>query len=325
MPNPRKRQPDRGMPVDLRALESFLAVLDTGSMTAAAARLGLTQPAISAAIRQLETQLGSRLIDRETRPLRPTRAGAVLHHRAIRLLNDANGLRSAVQLASDRMLPRMRIGLVVSATVTGAPMIRALQGMADELSVSSGLTPELARGLVERDLDILITSDPMEDVEGLERHRVLHEPFILALPGDYRPPAELSLRSLAAGLPLIRYTHRSIIGMIIERHLRRSRVDAPSRLVFDSSASVLAMVAAGLGWAITTPLCVVQGETDLAMIQVLPLPGASLTRDLYVVARQDELPGAAERIRDLATELTQECLARAFSGRVEWIMKALEF
>lgn len=325
MPAVRRPTLQRSTPPELRALQTFVAVVETGSMTAAASRLGLTQPAISAAMRQLESELGTALIDRETRPLRATRAGAVLHRRALQLLDEASRLRSAVQFAADRTLPRLRIGLVVSATVTGPPLIRALQRMADELTVSSGLTPELARGLKERELDVLVTSDSMEDVEGLERHRVLSEPFVLALPHGYRLRPDATLRAVAADLPLIRYTERSIIGTVIERHLRRGRVDAPPRLVFDSSASVLAMVAAGLGFAVTTPLCIVQGGVDLATLQVLPLPGAALTRDLHVVSRRDELPGTPERIRDLAAGLARDCLAAAFGTRAPWIVKSLQF
>ena len=312
--------------LNIRSLEAFVAIVECGSITRAAARVGLTQPAVSIALRELETALGATLIDREMRPLRPTRPGTILHRRATRLLSDAEGLRTAVQVATAETLPSIRLGLVVSVTATGAPLVKALQAMADELQVLSGLTPELGRALMEREVDLLITSDPMEDVDGLERRIVLHEPFILAVPratgADLR---NAGLAALAHAMPLVRYTTRSIIGMQIERHLRRSGLDVPHRLELDSSSSVLTMVAAGLGWAITTPLCVVQGNVDMASIALCPMPGPALARTLFLLNRRGEMPGAAERVRDLASTQLRELLATACQKTMPWALKQMTF
>jgi DNA-binding transcriptional LysR family regulator len=312
--------------LNIRSLEAFVAIVDCGSITRAAARVGLTQPAVSIALRELETALGTTLIDRELRPLRPTRPGAILHRRAMRLLSDAEGLRTAVQVATAETLPSIRLGLVVSVTATGAPLIKALQGMADELQVLSGLTPELGRALMDREVDLLITSDPMEDVDGLERRVVLHEPFILALPrSSGAQPRPAGLAMLVDAMPLVRYTTRSIIGMQIERHLRRSGLDVPHRLELDSSSSVLTMVAAGLGWAITTPLCVIQGNVDLASLALHPLPGPSLARTLFLLNRRGEMPGAAERVRDLASTQLRELLTASCQRTMPWALKQMAF
>jgi DNA-binding transcriptional LysR family regulator len=67
----RKTQP----PIDLRALQAFLAVCETGSMTAAAQRLGISQSAVSQSVSSLERDLGASLFDRESRPRRPNFAG----------------------------------------------------------------------------------------------------------------------------------------------------------------------------------------------------------------------------------------------------------
>ena len=149
-----------------------------------------------------------------------------------------------------------------AVTVTGAPLIKSLQSMADELTVLSGLTPELGQALLAREVDLLITSDAMEDAEGIERRIVLHEPFVLAIPRAAEASLESgSMAELALSMPMIRYTTHSNIGIQIERHLRRLGLEVPKRLELDSSNSVMTMVAAGLGWAITTPLCMVQGRS----------------------------------------------------------------
>lgn len=312
--------------VHLRSLEAFVAIVDAGSITRAAERLGLTQPAVSIALRELEAGLGTALIDRETRPVRPTRAGTVLYRRATRLMADVEGLRDAVQTASAEALPSMRLGLVVSVTATGAPLIKALQDMADEVQVLSGLTPELGRALLAREVDLLVTSDAMEDAEGLERRTVLHEPFVVAWPrhADARFKGA-SLAQLALALPLVRYTTHSIIGKQIERHLRRCGIDVPNRLELDSSNSVLNMVGAGLGWAITTPLCLAQSGADLGSMSVHPMPGTALARTLFLLNRRGEMQGAAERVRELVATQLRALLTTAYQRSLPWMLKQVSF
>lgn len=324
----RNRQQNRGNPpnVNVRALEVFVAIVDCGSITRAAARLGLTQPAVSIALRELEISLGTPLIDRDVRPVRPTRPGVILHRRATRLLSDVEGMRAAVREAGADNLPSIRVGLVASMTATGAPLIRALQAMADELQVLSGLTPELGRALVDRAIDLLITSDAMEEAEGLERRVVLHEPFVVAWPLDAEHRLKkLNLAGLAEAMPLIRYTTHSNIGLQIERHLRRSGLDVPKRLELDSSNTVLTMVGAGLGWAITTPLCMVQSGIDPTRIAVHPVPGAALSRTLFLLNRRGEMNAAAERVRELAASQLRELLTAAYQRSMPWMLNQITF
>ncbi|MGW4632823.1 LysR substrate-binding domain-containing protein [Nocardia sp. NPDC004415] len=90
MDDDRAPRPDR--PLDLHRLQQFLAVADTAGFTSAAARLHLTQQALSTAIRQLERQLGVPLFDRSGRRLRLTAAGEVLRDGARALLAAAASL-----------------------------------------------------------------------------------------------------------------------------------------------------------------------------------------------------------------------------------------
>jgi DNA-binding transcriptional LysR family regulator len=312
--------------LNMRALEAFVAVVDAGSITRAAERLGLTQPAVSIALRELESGLGSPLVDRDVRPVRPTRAGTVLYRRATRLLSDVEGLRAAVQTAGAETLPSIRLGLVVSVTATGAPLIKALQDIADEVQVRSGLTPELGRALLAREVDLLITSDAMEDAQGLERHVVLREPFVIAWPrqAEHRLKGA-TLAQVAGMLPLVRYTAHSIIGKQIERHLRRCSIDVPQRLVLDSSNSVLNMVAAGLGWAITTPLCLAQSGVDQASVAVHPLPGPALSRTLFLLNRRGEFQGASERVLGIVVNQLRALIVGAYQRSHPWMMKDIGF
>ena len=99
MPSPRPTRPARAPTsrprptraatgIDLRALEIFVAVVETGSMTAAAKRLSVTQPAVSLAVAQLEKRWKARCSTVRRGRCGPTSAGVVLLRRALRLLAD---------------------------------------------------------------------------------------------------------------------------------------------------------------------------------------------------------------------------------------------
>lgn len=323
-----RRRGRSGLPaLDVHALGVFMAVLDQGSMTAAARRLGQTQPAVSMAIRQLERELDAVLLDRSLRPLRATRAGMVLKRHATRLLSETETLFNEVAMAADESLPSLRVGLIDSFAVTiGAPLIRELQTMAEELSVWSGLTLDLGRGLRERELDLLITSDPMEEVEDLQRHVVLHEPFVVVVPADAAPAGDTAdLAALAAWSPPVRYSARSTIGKTIERYLRRQRLDSPHRLEFDASETVIAMVSAGLGWALTTPLCLLQGRADFASVRLLALPRAGLQRDLYLVSRRGEMGEAVGHLLPIIGNLLGRTLREAYGRNMPWVLSGMDW
>lgn len=301
---------------DLRALRVFLAVSETGTMSAGARRVGLTQSAVSHSIRQLETNLGVALVDRDRRPLRLTAAGAMLRQRATGLLDEAEHLPNALRGAAGAAAPEIRLGLVDSfAATVGPSLIKAFMHSAAQLSVWCGLSPAHGDALLAGHVDAIVTSDPLDEVDDLERHRLLREPFLLLTPRDGPRVTEGAsaavLEALAAELPIIRYSARSHIGSRIDLHLRRVGARVPRRLEFDTSDTLVAMVASGVGWAISTPLCLLQGRAHLARVRVSALPAPTFSRQITLVAKAGvlgDLPARlAERARlILSTEIQAE-------------------
>jgi len=82
--------------MNLIDLEAFVAVVDHGSVVAAAARLHLTQSAVTRRIQNLEDALGTSLLDRQTRPMMPTRAGQETYEFAKPVLSSVNDLKTGV-------------------------------------------------------------------------------------------------------------------------------------------------------------------------------------------------------------------------------------
>jgi DNA-binding transcriptional LysR family regulator len=171
-------------------------------------------------------------------------------------------------------------------------------------SVLSGLTAAHTTALITRQLDVFLGAEDVEDLEGLERHLLLEECYVLLGPAGMPAPADIeALVRLGSERPFIRYSARSRTGVEIERHLRRLRVDFARHQEFDTPHGVTAAVAAGLGWAITTPLCVHEAAMQSAAIACCPLPAPSLKRRLVLVARQRELGPLPGRMAALCREI----------------------
>lgn len=285
------RELSPALPFDLRSLEIFLAVCESGAMSSAARALGLTQPAVSLAIGDLEKKLGFDLFDRSVRPLAVTVAGGLLRQRAGALIAEARQIGPLLRETEHGKVPLIRVGLVDSLSrVLTAPLATYLATKADEVSILLGLTASHASDLLTRRLDLFLGVDDLEDWAGLERWPLAKEPYILLLPaGTEAPRTVAALRKLAQSLPLIRFSSRSQTGVEIDAHMRRLALDAPRSFEFDTPYGVTSMVEAGSGFAITTPLCIREAALPALGLVTAPLPGPQISRKLTLVARHREL------------------------------------
>lgn len=282
-----------------------MTVCETGSMSSAARTLGMTQPAVSQWISELEQSLGFRLLDRDVRPLAVTMVGALLRQRASALIAEARQIAPLLRDTERGKLPIIRVGLVDSLTrALTVPLANYLATIADEVSILSGLTASHAGDLLTRRLDLFLGVDDLENWAGLERWEFAKEPYCLLLPSRTKAPRTLAdLKGLAAALPFIRFSARSQTGLQIESHVRRLGLSAPHSIEFDDPYAVTAMVAAGHGFAITTPLCVHEAALADGEVVMARLPGPQVSRKLTLIARHRELGRIPRDLSQLARQM----------------------
>jgi DNA-binding transcriptional LysR family regulator len=319
----------RALP-DLRALEAFVTVCEAGSMAVAAQRLGLSQSAVSQCIKTLEHSYGLLLFDRDVRPARPTRAGRALLEQAQELLAHARSVSEHLRGSARQDYAQIRLGCVDSfAATVGPALIQALAGSARQLQLWSGLTPGLSAQLQARELDLAICTESALVDARIVQQALFSEAWVLVLPRKPRTRGRAPLHTLAelkalpaqmGDIPLVRYTQRSVIGQQIERYLRHVGLQAPLRFEFDATDALLSLVAAGLGWAISTPLCLWQSRAWLDQVQVLPLPPSRLgQRDFFLLSHEGEWAGLDETI----VRVTRQVLAQHTVPALRKLMPAL--
>lgn len=310
---------------DLRAFEIAAAVVEEGSMSGAARRLGLTQSAVSQAVRRAEADIGASVLHRGKRPLRPTEAGRVLAAEMRQIsLRIQTGLERIRRAAQQPELLDLRLGMIDTFAATAGPgLVRELMGgaMALRLTVHSGLAIAHTDALNHHGLDaIIVTSDALEPFEGIDSFTLFSEPYVLIAPLAWRERLKgLSLREVLEQCRLIRYSARSHMGLQVERHLRRLGLEAPPVLSFDTSDALVAMVARGVGVAIVTPLGLLQARIHQPHLWIAPLPGPRMSREIVLATRSGEFRELGPRIAEAARQLLRQRTLAEIVEIIPWL------
>jgi DNA-binding transcriptional LysR family regulator len=227
-------QHDNDRLIDTQLLNTFVTISESVSLTDAAKRLGVTQSAVSQSLKQLEEQMGTQLVARRTKPVRLTAAGLVLKQTADTVIGELRRVSANVRGAADKALVQCRLGLVTSCSeVFGSKLIAHLGPFSERLTLRSGLTPPLMQAFLDREIDILISNEPLADLEGLERFQLFKDPLLIAARTNQlqQPPSRDAqsnrqiLDRLAQSRPLIRYGRHTHIGAFTEAALRRLQVN----------------------------------------------------------------------------------------------------
>jgi len=230
--------------------------------------------------------------------------------------------RGTKRLQTD-IKPDLRVGLVDSFAATcGSVFTKRLLGKVTQLSIRTGLSPQQGEALLRRDLDLIVTSDPLMDANDVVRYRLFSERYLVTTPKDQHKPVRTieDVRALANALPTIRFNRNSQVGMQIERYLRRIEVRVPNRLELDNADALTSMVAEGIGWAVTSPMCLLQGVAYANQVATYVVDRMGLERSLYLVARRDEYSAFFED----ACETAREVIETSFLPRLKALGRDIE-
>ncbi len=306
-------------------LLTWVAVVEAASVSGAARLLGFSQAAVSQRIKQLEAAMSTELLDRSTRPARPTPAGELLFEHAARLLAQAGDMTESVRNLSRAKRNIVRFGCVDSfAGTLGPTLIHGLSGASRQIRLWSGITPVLDKQLEDRQLDLVVTTSASAGKPNIRKYSLFSEPYVLIVPRSMNMDRIDTLKELGKRAQFIRYSARSFIGAEIDRLVESHGATIERTYEFDNTDPLLSLVTAGLGFGISTPLCIWQSRHFLDQLRVLPLApylGAvraddpNLSRTLFLAARQQEvgkLPFEARDVILMAMErLIQKELAPA--------------
>lgn len=300
--------------LDLHSIRVVRAIADTGSITAAAAHLGYSQPALSQHLRRLESRLDLPVLERVGRGVRLTEAGRIVARHAPAITTALDALQGELDELRGLRVARVRLAGFPSASPTIVPKLLAALAATHpgiEITYVEAEPPEAVAAVREDRADIALTfsypgdqADPHgRSARGLSSAAVGSDVMLVVVPADHAvigtssvDVAALADESWIAGCPRCRGHLLEVCG----------REGFAPRITFetDNIAAVEGLVAAGMGVAMLPQLAVASFPL-LPGIATVPL-AASESRSIHTVTAR-----GAERVP--AVRETLHALRRAVS------------
>lgn len=267
--------------MNLKNTETFIWAANLGSFTAAADRLGATQPAVSARIAALEEELGVKLFERSGRRSQLTSAGQDLLPRAERYVALAAEIRESV---GDRDVLRGLVRLGTAETLVHDWLPDLVKRLHTEhpgvsLEVHVDLSVNLREQLVARELDIAFLLGPVSEPTMANQELCRYEMVWVASPRMDLPDGRLSLADLAQQ-PIITFLRQTRPHIEIRRALSRPDLPTPRISGSSSVATMVRMAEDGVGIA-AVPLEIVRKQVNGGQLRLIdtafPLADLSFT------------------------------------------------
>ncbi|MFE0175349.1 LysR family transcriptional regulator [Streptomyces sp. NPDC059002] len=295
------RQTAAAPQADLNLLRTFLAVYRSGSFTAAARLLGLSQPTVTTQIRALERQSGRELFERLPRGVAPT---PVADELAGRVAAPLDSLAAATgQDSPDDDTTGEPVHLAGPAELLCTRVLPALAPLVAEglrLRVSTGLTDPLLAELRAGRHDLVVATTRPRG-RSLSATPLMDEEFVLiAAPGWARRVTERPDADVAAalhGVPLITYAEDLPIARRYWRHVFGRRLGGRAAVTVPDLRGVLAAVEAGAGYTVLPRYLCLDALASGALV-LLHDPEDPPINTGYLVQRPGVTPAPVTRVRD---------------------------
>ncbi|GAA6210107.1 LysR family transcriptional regulator [Cognatishimia sp. WU-CL00825] len=282
-------RPSAPKDLSLKWLELFQICAQRGSLQAASEETGLTISTVSHHLRNLEENLGVELFNHTRRPMVLTPKGQAFLRNidgALFAIRKAKAEASAGNVAEARSL---RIGTIEdfdSDIIPELAVFLSARMSSCEFLYHTNSSHKIIEMLRNRKLDLGISTTPDDKLRDLQIRPLLRDPFVVVLP---RVPQH-SLTDIVDGktkLPFLRFSNNLIIARQIESQMRRLGLSSSSSFECSNNQTLMAMVAAGAGWTITTPLLFSRAKRFQPKLKMHSFPGKRFSRTLALVATPD--------------------------------------
>lgn len=267
-------------------LVAFIAVVETGSIVAAAARLNLTQPGVTRRIQNLEEMLSAELLDRQSKPLRPTAAGREAYEHGRRVLRTLEDLKASAA-PGGAVRGEFRLGLTPFLSEAGLAgplddVRRAFPALAVRVSAwSSEAMARVCRN--ELDAAAVCLPDGVRPPDELAAEDFGVQPVLFVVARDRKLPRKIGLAELSA-LPWV--INQDGCGF---RTALKRQFDA-ARLPFDIAVEALdaelrmSLVARDVGVGMVTPVGLARSR-HRARLKIIRTPGFEPAVRAFLVHR----------------------------------------
>lgn len=270
--------------MDVAQLRTLIHVAELGSLSKAADRLHIAQPALSRQIRLLEEELGVRLFDRHGRGMIVTERGQDVLRHALRVMAELEEIRAVVSDGNAPLRGHVSIGMPPTASdVLSEPLVSAFRDAHPEatLRVVSAYTGHLLDWMHRGEIDAAILYDP-RSARTLRIRPLLDEPLFLIGPPGFglsidRPVEFATLENQRLLLPSPGHGLR----MLVDRYARECGIGLDIKVEADSYSALKSLVGHGYGVTVL-PLAPIHEELKTGGLRAAPLVNPTPVRRLVM-------------------------------------------
>lgn len=232
--------------MDTKFLSTFVTVVESGSMAAAARKLNITPAAVAQQIRTLERQMDASLIRRAGRTVAVTEAGARIIERSKKLLRDIEDMHAVA--VDNSVGGELRLGACGTALTGIIPdMLARITKQFPHVSIfiQTGLSIDLHRAVESGELDAAVALEAPFDLPKICCWQLIREePLVVLAPASM---AGSDPHQLLAEQPLIRYDRNWWGGHLVDEYLQKAGIKPQERFELSSLHAIAVMVDRGLG------------------------------------------------------------------------------
>ena len=302
-----------GAKLDLRQLRYFVAIVESGSFSKAAAVLNVAQPALSLHVRNMEADLETQLLFRSPNGVLPTEAGEILLRNA-RVIIDQFAF-AAEEIRGHEVEPSGEVRLGLPGTISqilSVPLIIAAKKRYPriKLTIAEAMSGFITEWIREAKIDLAVLYIPVQD-RTLASHSVLSEQLCLLGPvkpmHGIKPPADGSISyKQVADLPLILPSLNHGLRELLEGLAGKSGLELNTIIDVDSYGNIKELVEEGMGYSVL-PFHAISREVNDGRLKNWPIGKPELQRDVYLVHASDRpMANAVTAIEALCREVLLE-------------------
>jgi len=282
--------------IEFRQLRQFVVVAEELNFGRAAEKLHISQPPLSVAIRNLETQVGTLLIDRSRHHVRLTPAGKVFLKDARRLLQQAHAATERARRAAQGEEGSLSLSFVPSAAIDLLPDIfKRFQRdyPTVHLQVSAETTARQVEALRRAEVDLALIVGPLQDVPDLTVVDLQAQGLVVAVPRSHALAAQkaVKIRALAAE-SFIAFPAAEGAGFAAALLNACKAAGFSPRVVQEASQmqAVLTLVAGGLGIALVPTSMRMLAMKDVAFLEVADRRSPPTYQLAFAYSRSNDNP-----------------------------------
>lgn len=278
-----------------RQLECFVCVCETGSITRAAAKLNIAQPALGVQLRALEQEFGAKLVTRNSAGTVPTTAGTLFLEEARKILVRLDELKRRLREIEDRQPLAVRVGMPASLTghLTGRLLARVRAAIPSlHLSIVEGPSNQIVEQVQSGRLDVAVAFEARAAGD-LWIEPILNESLCLIVASGSRHARAKSIELAALrGIDLTMPGEGDVVRRILKDTMRAHGMQPRIVYPVTSMPAMIDIVVEGLACAVL-PAGAVAREMAEGKLIARPIVRPDLKRTLSLV-RGAEAPAAAE-------------------------------